>query len=156
MKDWILIVDCEMVLSEAGFELARVTIVNFKGETLFDELFKPEVQITNYNTEYSGITKEILDPVTNTIENKLHPFLDTILCEKTILVGHSLENDLRAMKLIHNKVIDSSVLYMRKNGSKFKLKNLADKILNVDVCLLSVRSRMGSMIPWKIALPRLT
>lgn len=29
------------------------------------------------------------------------------------------------MKLIHNKVIDSSVLYMRKNGTKLKLKNLA-------------------------------
>jgi hypothetical protein len=37
------------------------------------------------------------------------------------------------MKFIHNKVIDSSVLYMRKNGSKFKLKMLADKILNVDM-----------------------
>ena len=29
IKNWILIVDCEMVLSEAGFELARATIVNF-------------------------------------------------------------------------------------------------------------------------------
>lgn len=37
------------------------------------------------------------------------------------------------MKLIHNKVIDSSVLYMRKNGTKLKLKNLADKILNVSL-----------------------
>ena len=44
-----------------------------------------------------------------------------------------MENDLRAMKLIHNKVIDSSVLYMRKNGTKLKLKNLADKILNVSL-----------------------
>jgi len=106
-------------------------VVNFEGEVLFDELFKPDVEITNYNTEYSGITKEILDPVTNTIQNKLYPFLEGIICDKTILVGHSLENDLRAMKFIHNKVIDSSVLYMRKNGSKFKLKMLAEKILNV-------------------------
>lgn len=35
------------------------------------------------------------------------------------------------MKLIHKKVIDSSVLFMRKNGTKFKLKSLADKILKV-------------------------
>ena len=60
-KNKILIVDCEMVISEAGFELARATIVNFEEETIFDELFKPEVEITNYNTEYSGITKEMLD-----------------------------------------------------------------------------------------------
>ena len=80
MKDWILIVDCEMVLSEAGFELARATIVNFEGEVLLDEFFKPSVEITNYNTEFSGITKEILDPITNTIENRLHPFLQSLLC----------------------------------------------------------------------------
>lgn len=56
MKNWILIVDCEMVLSEAGFELARATIINFEGEVLLDEFFKPSVEITNYNTEFSGIT----------------------------------------------------------------------------------------------------
>ena len=67
----------------------------------------------------------MLDPVTNTLENKLHPFLTELLCEDTILIGHSLENDLRAMKLVHKKVIDSSVVYMRKNGTKFKLKSLA-------------------------------
>lgn len=35
------------------------------------------------------------------------------------------------MKFYHSKVIDTSVLFRRKNGSKMKLKNLADKILNV-------------------------
>ena len=35
------------------------------------------------------------------------------------------------MKLVHKKVIDSSVVYMRKNGTKFKLKSLAEKILSV-------------------------
>lgn len=118
-----------MVISEAGFELARATIVNFEEETIFDELFKPEVEITNYNTEYSGITKEMLETVTNTRENKLYPFLESVMCEETILVGHSLENDLRAMKFVHPKVIDSSVLFSTKSGIKFKLKSLADKIL---------------------------
>lgn len=49
----------------------------------------------------------------------------------TILVGHSLQNDLHAMKFIHNKVIDTSVLFARKNGSKMKLKTLAYNILKV-------------------------
>lgn len=111
------------------------------------------MEIINYNTEYSGITKEILDPITNTIENKLHPYLATLLTDRTILVGHSLENDLRAMKLIHHKVIDSSVLYMRKNGSKLKLKNLADKILNVIIHKFSVKFKMENMILWRTVLP---
>jgi len=29
------------------------------------------------------------------------------------------------MKLIHKKVIDSAILFMRKNGAKFKLKSLS-------------------------------
>jgi len=39
------------------------------------------------------------------------------------------------MKLIYDKVIDSSVLFMRKNGTKLKLKSLADKILKVIILL---------------------
>lgn len=46
-------------------------------------------------------------------------------------MGHSLENDLHAMKFLHEKVIDTSVLFARKNGSKMKLKTLAYNILNV-------------------------
>lgn len=55
------------------------------------------------------------------------------------------------MKLIHNKVIDSSVLYMRKNGSKFKLKNLAERILNVTLHSLRERYKMDRMIRLKTA-----
>jgi hypothetical protein len=60
------------------------------------------------------------------------------------------------MKLIHNKVIDSSVLYMRKNGSKLKLKNLADKILKVKAVLFREKFNPDSMIPLKIVLPPYT
>jgi RNA exonuclease 1 len=50
------VVDCEMVSSVNGFELARATIINFEGEIIFDEFFKPDIEIVNYNTLYSGIT----------------------------------------------------------------------------------------------------
>ena len=43
----------------------------------------------------------MLEDVTNTLENKLYPFLEQIISEDTILVGHSLENDLRAMKFVY-------------------------------------------------------
>lgn len=45
---------------------------------------------------------------------------------KTILVGHSLESDLKALKLIHNVVVDTSVLYPHKMGppKKRALKTL--------------------------------
>ena len=61
----------------------------------------------------------------------MHEDLENIINKDTILVGHSLENDLHAMKMMHLKVIDTSILYARKNGSKMKLKTLAYNILKV-------------------------
>ena len=54
-----------------------------------------------------------------------------LITPKTILVGHSLENDLNAMHIIYDKVIDTSVLFARKNGSKMKLKTIAYQLLQV-------------------------
>jgi len=35
--------------------------------------------------------------------------MQQLLSEKTIIVGHSLENDLRALKLVHKRVIDTAL-----------------------------------------------
>lgn len=45
---------------------------------------------------------------------------------KTVLVGHSLESDLKALKLIHDVVVDTSVLFPHKMGppKKRALKTL--------------------------------
>lgn len=40
---------------------------------------------------------------------------------ETILVGHSLENDLLALKISHRLVIDTAVLYKHSRGSTYKL-----------------------------------
>lgn len=39
---------------------------------------------------------------------------------KTILIGHSLESDLLALKLIHDVVVDTSILYPHKMGPPMK------------------------------------
>lgn len=45
---------------------------------------------------------------------------------KSILVGHSLESDFKALKLIHDMVVDTSILYPHKMGppKKRALKTL--------------------------------
>lgn len=45
-----------MVTTRNGFELARATIINYNGETVYDQFFKPSTEIISYNTEFSGIT----------------------------------------------------------------------------------------------------
>ena len=49
-----------------------------------------------------------------------------IVSEECILIGHSLESDLCALKLHHRKCIDTSVIFPHKKGLPYKrsLKNL--------------------------------
>lgn len=57
-----------------------------------------------------------------------------LVFKETILVGHSLENDLLSLKISHNLVIDTAVLYKHQRGGsrgsfKPKLRTLAQKFL---------------------------
>ncbi|XP_076584738.1 RNA exonuclease 5 [Chaetodon auriga] len=120
--------DCEMCLTEKGYELARVSLVDGDGNCVLDELVKPQNRILNYLTKFSGITAAMLRPITTTLRD-VQVKLRTILPSDAVLVGHSVNNDLSALKLIHQHVIDTSLLYRREFGQRFKLKVLAETVL---------------------------
>ncbi|XP_020498848.1 RNA exonuclease 5 [Labrus bergylta] len=120
--------DCEMCLTEQGNELARVSLVDSAGNCVLDELVKPQRQILNYLTKFSGITAAMLRPIKTTLRD-VQAKLRTLLPSDAVLVGHSLNNDLMALKLIHQHVIDTSLMYRREFGQKFKLKVLAETVL---------------------------
>jgi RNA exonuclease 1 len=44
--------DCEMCRTEQGMEITRVTLVDYQGNTLFDQLVKPTNPILDYLTTY--------------------------------------------------------------------------------------------------------
>lgn len=43
-------------------------------------------------------------------------FLMKICTDQTIIIGHSLQNDLKALKFEHYNVIDTSYLYICENA----------------------------------------
>lgn len=54
---------------------------------------------------------------------------EKLINKNSILIGHGLENDLNVMRIFHNKVIDTAVLYS-KTKFKVSLKNLAFEFLS--------------------------
>ncbi|XP_068177802.1 RNA exonuclease 5-like isoform X2 [Antennarius striatus] len=125
-------IDCEMCLTEKGYELARVSVVDAGGNCMLDQLVKPHNRILNYLTRFSGITAAMLRPITTTLRD-VQAKLRTVLPSDAVLVGHSLDNDLKALKVIHMHIIDTSLLYRKDFGQKFKLKVLAETVLKKQI-----------------------
>ena len=131
----IYAIDCEMVLTtDDRYSLARISLIDWTGKTLLDELVKPPLPVKNYYTEFSGMTPDLLAPITTTLSD-IQTKLLTLIDSSTILLGHSLESDLSALKLTHPHIIDTSLLYPHPRGPPLRssLKFLTQKYLRREI-----------------------
>ncbi|KAJ1217855.1 hypothetical protein NDU88_005442 [Pleurodeles waltl] len=118
-------VDCEMCYTSQGLNLTRVTVVDSTLQVIYDTFVKPHNEVIDYNTRFSGVTEDDLKNVTTTIRD-VQAIMLNLISSDTILIGHSLENDLFALKLIHDSVIDTSIVFPHRLGLPHKraLRNL--------------------------------
>jgi len=79
-------------------ELVRLTLINSRDEIIIDELVRPDYDIVDYNTSFSGITQEKIDSAKLNFKEAQQLFLNHVY-EDTILVGHSLESDLKVLRV---------------------------------------------------------
>jgi RNA exonuclease 4 len=130
-----LALDCEMVGTgpppHTDDLLARVSLVNFHGEQIYDSyvLPPPKATVRDYRTHVSGVTPWHLRPEYARPFAQVQREVAALLNDK-ILVGHALKKDMEALQLTHPKrdVRDTSRYAPFRVESKGKppaLRNLA-------------------------------
>ncbi|KAF9349603.1 RNA exonuclease 3 [Mortierella sp. AD094] len=90
-----------------GFELIRISVIDKTGKPIMDELVKPKNTVLDLNSRFSGITS--LDCAKYTLEQARDRFLE-LISNDTIIIGQSLENDFKVLRLIHTCVIDTAMV----------------------------------------------
>lgn len=115
----IYALDCEMCYTARGLEVTRVSVVDIHMKEVYESLVKPDTQILDYNTRWSGLTEKILRNCDKSLKDVQEELLK-LFNKDTILIGHSLDSDFKSLKLVHRKVVDTSVVFPHKLGLPYK------------------------------------
>eukprot|EP00092_Neocalanus_flemingeri_P027654 GFUD01030013.1.p1 GENE.GFUD01030013.1~~GFUD01030013.1.p1 ORF type:complete len:305 (+),score=114.64 GFUD01030013.1:39-953(+) len=131
----ILGMDCEMVgvgLSGKHSILARVSIVNQFGHTVYDTFVAPSKQVTDYRTAVSGVRPEDLPGAPHF--KKVRAEVCKLIAGR-ILVGHGLSHDFKVLCINHHpkEMIRDTAEYKpfqaAFGGRRPSLKKLAESFL---------------------------
>ena len=151
--------DCEMGYTTMGLELIRLTATSWPtGEELLDVLVRPLGAVLDLNSRFSGVfpqdyidatpwdsneapTKNLPDangkPSLRLVDSPFaaRTLLFSLITPSTPLIGHALDNDLNATRIIHPSIVDTVLLYPHPRGLplRFGLKVLMKKHLDRDI-----------------------
>jgi hypothetical protein len=126
-----------------------LTSLNQNLIVLYDKYVIPKEKITDYRTEWSGITKRTYSnnnsqsiPIVSfqTCQNEITQLFSSISNKKVMVVGHAIENDFDALGLSHpiSLVRDTAffIPYMRQVRTRMfsrKLSVLSSEELGIDI-----------------------
>lgn len=127
--------DCEMVSTTKGMEVGRVGIVDGRYQPLYDQVVRPEGTVLDYLTEFSGLTANSFSSSGKSVVSyqQLIAELSGIIGSQTVIVGHSLAHDMKALRIYHPRCIDTSLLFSKDDYFKMKLKDIAKKYLQLTI-----------------------
>merc|ERR1719362_496372 len=107
-----------MLFTTHGLQLCKVTVVGIDGRLVYETIIRPDDTIIDYNTRFSGVTARDLKRGNNSVKS---------------LKG--VQNDLRALKLVHMTVIDTSLVFPHYYGMPFRrsLKSIVQSYLKREI-----------------------
>lgn len=133
-----LAIDCEMVgvgPRGTGSHLARVSIVNWHGHVVLDTFVRPRERVTDFRTWVSGVRPSDLKHAPSFAEVQARV---AELIKGRVLVGHAIQNDLKALLLSHPRpqIRDTSTFKPLRElaGNKQPgLRTLARLVLDIEI-----------------------
>ncbi|KAJ8791092.1 hypothetical protein J1605_020893 [Eschrichtius robustus] len=93
-----------------GLELTQVTVVDPSLQVVYDTFVKPDEEVIDYNTRFSGAVEDDLKDTKTSIRDVQATLLNLFSAD-TVLIGHSFEHSLYALKVIHTSVVDTTVMF---------------------------------------------
>lgn len=135
--------DCEMagVAGGAGEAILLCVTDYVTGAVLMNRFVWPTERITQIRSSIHGISKSTLEAAVlqgqalhgwKQARLELWKYIDS----STILVGHALEHDLDALRIIHPLIVDSGILSINAVGirrAQWGLKTLCAELLNFQI-----------------------
>lgn len=111
-----------MVYTTGGMRIARVSVVDGSGNPVFDELVRMDegVEVLDFNTRFSGITPEMYAERAVLPLSSIRKLMNALIGKDTILIGHALENDLKTLRLVHHRCVDTVLLYPHPRGAPYR------------------------------------
>lgn len=145
-----VVLDCEMAGVSSGASEAILLCVKdyLTGEVLFDQYVYPREPITQMRTFVHGVSKLDLENAARSgkalrgweeARSELWKYIDS----NTIIVGHALQNDLDVLRMIHPRIVDSSILVKTAVGSPRVPSGL--QILCSELPKIEIRKNKGDI-----------
>ncbi|WEW61489.1 hypothetical protein PRK78_006979 [Emydomyces testavorans] len=135
--------DCEMVGTFEGDHPVCLSAVDYlTGEVLINCLIQPLIRVTDWRSRFTGLTPKKMalaaaDATTLQGWEAARARLWEYMNPQTILIGQNLANDLKALGMVHTRIVDSEVLTRKAVGVNCKrvwgLKNLCDAFLGIKI-----------------------
>ena len=97
-------------------------------DVLFDELVIPQEPVVDYRTAWSGVSAESLSHARTTFAAAQDAAADALDANGGgVAAGHSLDSDFSALRLIHTRVSDTSLIFRHPAGppKRFALRTIA-------------------------------
>ena len=108
----VISLDCEMVGTTQGAELAKITLVDAAtSEVLLDTFVRPEGEVVDLRTATSGVTAKDLKNAAYSFRELQTMLLSQYIFRDTVLLGHGLKNDLDVLRLSHPRLIDTGRIF---------------------------------------------